>query len=83
MQKIAVALQFFSISNILLLAHEPSLGGMEQYLERQSVIKRCVENICGIAVTLKDDPSSLMSSQAVYIGKPLFQLHEVNMANLK
>jgi hypothetical protein len=42
---------------------------MEQYLERQSVIKRCVENICGIAVQLKDDPSSLMSSQAVFIGK--------------
>ncbi|KAJ6000462.1 hypothetical protein N7481_000871 [Penicillium waksmanii] len=69
----AVALQFFSVSNILLLAHEPSLGGMEQYLERQRVIKRCVENVCGIAVTLKDDPSSLMSSQAVYIAGKLTQ----------
>ncbi|KAJ5698413.1 hypothetical protein N7462_000418 [Penicillium macrosclerotiorum] len=67
----AVALQFFSVSNILLLAHEPSLGGMEHYLERQSAIKRCVDNICGIAVTLKDDPSTLMSSQALYIGRPL------------
>jgi hypothetical protein len=66
---IAVAIQLFSVSHILLLAHGPSLGGIEQYLERQSVIKHRVENICGIAVTLKDNPSSIMSSQAIYIGK--------------
>ncbi|KAJ5602100.1 hypothetical protein N7510_011634 [Penicillium lagena] len=36
-------------------------------MERQNVIKCCVENICGIAMTLKDNPSSLMSSQALFI----------------
>lgn len=64
-----MAVQFFRVSHILLLAHEPSLGGLEQYIERQNVIKRCVEDICGIALTLKDNPSSLMSSQALFIGE--------------
>ncbi|BCR87316.1 uncharacterized protein ACHE_31303S [Aspergillus chevalieri] len=63
----AVAVQFFSVSHILLLAHEPSMRGLDQYLERQCVIRRCVENICGIAMALKDAASSLMSSQALFI----------------
>ncbi|OJZ80536.1 hypothetical protein ASPFODRAFT_85851 [Aspergillus luchuensis CBS 106.47] len=63
-----LAVQFFSASCILLLAHEPSIGGLDQYLERQSAIKHYVEDICGIAMTLKDNASSLMSSQAVFIG---------------
>ncbi|KAJ5156813.1 hypothetical protein N7492_009616 [Penicillium capsulatum] len=63
----AVAVQFFNVSRILLLAHEPSIGGLEEYLERQNIIKRCTEEICGIAMTLKDNSSSLMSSQALFI----------------
>lgn len=65
---VAVAMQFFSVSHILLLAHEPGVGGLGQYFERQGAIKQCVENICGIAMTLKDAASSLMSSQALFIG---------------
>ncbi|OJI88395.1 hypothetical protein ASPTUDRAFT_61042 [Aspergillus tubingensis CBS 134.48] len=63
-----LAVQFFSASCILLLAHEPSMGGLGEYLERQSAIKHYVEDICGIAMTLRDHASSLMSSQAVFIG---------------
>lgn len=65
----AVAIQFFSMSHILLLAHEPSMGGLDQYIKRQNVIKRCVENVCGISMALKDAASSLMSSQALFIGE--------------
>ncbi|KAJ6142339.1 hypothetical protein N7497_011438 [Penicillium chrysogenum] len=79
----AVAVQLFSVSHILLLAHEPSLGGIEQYLRRQSVIKHCVENICGIAVTLKDNPSSIMSSQALYIAGLFAQGHNTREAILE
>ncbi|PWY66482.1 hypothetical protein BO94DRAFT_504224, partial [Aspergillus sclerotioniger CBS 115572] len=64
----ALAVQFFNASYILLLAHEPSLGGLEQYFQRQSAIKRHVGDICGIAMMLKDSESSLMSSQALFIG---------------
>ncbi|KAJ5737920.1 uncharacterized protein N7483_003045 [Penicillium malachiteum] len=64
-----VAVQFYNVSKILLLAHKPKLGGLEEYLERQSVIKNHVENICGIALTLEDNPSGIISSQALYIGE--------------
>ncbi|KAJ5672019.1 hypothetical protein N7507_001146 [Penicillium longicatenatum] len=63
----AVAVQFFSVSHILLLAHEPSIGGLGQYTTRQSMIQRYIEDICGIAMTLKDSASSVMSSQALFI----------------
>ncbi|KAJ5953244.1 hypothetical protein N7454_000140 [Penicillium verhagenii] len=63
----AVAVQFFSVSHILLLANEPSIGGLEQYITRQGMIKRYVEDICGIAMTLEDSASSVMSSQALFI----------------
>lgn len=64
-----VAMQLHYAARILLLSHEPSLGGLSKYLERQAVIQQCVKRICGIATTLKDDASSLMSSQALFIGK--------------
>ncbi|OOF90689.1 hypothetical protein ASPCADRAFT_400658 [Aspergillus carbonarius ITEM 5010] len=64
----ALAVQFFNASYILLLAHQPSLGGLDQYLKRQSAIQRHVEDICGIAMMMKDSASSLMSSQALFIG---------------
>lgn len=60
-------MQFFSVSYILLLSHEPSIGGFDQFLERQGIIKQCIEDICGIATTLKDASSSLMSSQALFV----------------
>jgi hypothetical protein len=61
-------MQFYSAARILLLAHEPTTGGMDQYMKRHGTIQRCVQNICGIAMTLKDDASSFMSSQALFIG---------------
>ncbi|KAL4891989.1 fungal-specific transcription factor domain-containing protein [Aspergillus ambiguus] len=72
----AVAIQFSNVSQILLLAHEPTLGGIDQYLQRQRMIERCVEYICGIAMTLKDDASSLMSSQALFIAGIFVQKQE-------
>ncbi|CAG7917698.1 unnamed protein product [Penicillium olsonii] len=63
----AVAVQFYNLSRILLLANEPSIGGLERFLERQNIIKRSIGEICGIAMTLKDNPSCLMCSQALFI----------------
>lgn len=54
--------------NILLLVHEPSLGGLDEFIEQQSAIERCVDDIGGIAITLTDNASNLMSSQALFIG---------------
>jgi hypothetical protein len=67
--RLGVAMQFFHVSNLLLLAHEPSLGGLDEFIERQSVIKRCVDDIGCIAMTLTDNASSVISSQALFIGE--------------
>ncbi|KAL4873050.1 hypothetical protein BDV12DRAFT_115907 [Aspergillus spectabilis] len=63
----AVAVQLHCVAHILICSHEPCLGGLDQYLERQARIRQGVEIICGIAMTLKDDASSLISSQCLFI----------------
>ncbi|KAL4978653.1 hypothetical protein BDW66DRAFT_10324 [Aspergillus desertorum] len=58
----AVAVQLHCVAHILLCSHEPCIGGLNRYLERQTRIRQCVEIICGIAMTLKDDASGLISA---------------------
>ncbi|KAL4922304.1 fungal-specific transcription factor domain-containing protein [Aspergillus aurantiobrunneus] len=63
----AVAVQLHCVAHILISSNEPCIGGSNRYLERQTRIRQCVEIICGIAMTLKDDASSLLSSQCLFI----------------
>ncbi|CEL05239.1 hypothetical protein ASPCAL06358 [Aspergillus calidoustus] len=63
----AVAVQLHCVAHILIASHEPCLYGIDQFLERQTSIRQCVEIICGIAMALKDDASSLISSQCLFI----------------
>ncbi len=67
----AVAVQLHCVAHILLFSHEPCIGGLDSYLERQTRVRQCVEIICGIAMTLKDDASSVISSQCLYIGNAI------------
>ncbi|KAK9427544.1 fungal-specific transcription factor domain-containing protein [Lipomyces doorenjongii] len=62
-----VAIQLNCASRVLLALHRPCIGGMNSYLNQQANIKHCVETICGIAMRLTDDASSLMSAQCLYI----------------
>lgn len=62
-----VALQLNCCARILVLLHRPSLGGLNRYMEQQIVLARCVGYICGIAMTLSDDASCIMSSQCLFI----------------
>ncbi|QKX59615.1 uncharacterized protein TRUGW13939_06752 [Talaromyces rugulosus] len=62
-----VAVQLHCAARILLSAHEPCIGGFDEYAQRQSTIKQCAEIICGIAMTQKDEASNLMSSQCLFI----------------
>ncbi|KAL4953282.1 fungal-specific transcription factor domain-containing protein [Aspergillus filifer] len=63
----AVAVQLHCVAHILLYSHEPCPGGLDRYVERQTRIRQCVEVICGIAMTLKDDASCLICSQCLFI----------------
>ncbi|KAL3464949.1 fungal-specific transcription factor domain-containing protein [Aspergillus heterothallicus] len=63
----AVAVQLHCVAHILICSHQPCVYGIDQFLERQTSIRQCVEIICGIAMALKDDGSSLISSQCLFI----------------
>ncbi|KAL4791695.1 fungal-specific transcription factor domain-containing protein [Aspergillus venezuelensis] len=63
----AVAVELHCVAHILLYSHEPCTGGLDTYVERQTRIRQCVEVICGIAMTLKDDASCLICSQCLFI----------------
>ncbi|KAF4619046.1 hypothetical protein G7Y89_g14800 [Cudoniella acicularis] len=62
-----VALQLHHSARLLLLLNKPSRGGFGSYLEQGRRIASLVANICGIAMTLTDNASSVMSSQCLYI----------------
>ncbi|KUJ17130.1 uncharacterized protein LY89DRAFT_685078 [Mollisia scopiformis] len=63
----AVAVQLHYSARLLLLLNKPSRGGFGGYLEQSRMISKYVNNICGIALTLTDHASSVMSSQCLYI----------------
>lgn len=65
---LAVAVQLYNAAQLLLLLNRPSRGGLNEYIELAKLTQKCVADICGIAMTLNDYPSSIMSSQCVYIG---------------
>jgi hypothetical protein len=63
-----VALQLHYSARLLLLLNQPSRGGFGGYIEQVRLIKKYVANICGIAMTLTDNASSVMCSQCLFIG---------------
>ena len=62
-------MQIHHVSQILVIVHEPSNGGIELFIQRQQTIQRSIEAVCGIGMTLTDDASSLVSSQYLFIGE--------------
>ncbi|KAH8602912.1 hypothetical protein B0O99DRAFT_647720 [Bisporella sp. PMI_857] len=64
---LGVSVQLNCAARILLLLHKPSLGGRREFMEQQHLVSKCINTICGIALTLTDDASSLMSSQCLFI----------------
>lgn len=61
-------MQIHHAARILLLLHRPSRGGLSDFLEQQNTLTIHVDKICGIARTLEDDASGVMSSQCLFIG---------------
>ncbi|KAI7777666.1 catalytic activity protein [Diaporthe eres] len=63
----AVAMQLYYCSHILLLLHQPMLGGPEVYAQQRRSLRECIDAVCGIAMTLTDFASSVMCSQCLFI----------------
>ncbi|KAJ4251492.1 hypothetical protein NW762_011479 [Fusarium torreyae] len=68
-QCFGLAMQIHHVSRILVTAHEPHLGGLQDFLKRQKVIQENIEMVCGIGMTLTEDASSMLSSQCLFIGE--------------
>jgi hypothetical protein len=64
-----LAMQIHHVSKILVTAHEPTYGGMEDFISRQKTVQESINVVCGIGMTVIDDASSMMSSQCLFIGK--------------
>ncbi|OBT93533.2 hypothetical protein VE01_08290 [Pseudogymnoascus verrucosus] len=61
------SIQVHCAGRILILLHKPSLKGMREYMANQKLLAKAAETVCGIAMTLTDAASSLVSSQCLYI----------------
>lgn len=62
-----VALQLYYCALILISLHRPRAGGIDAYLEQKGKLKQGIMMVCGIASTLTDFASGVMSSQCVFI----------------
>ncbi|CZS97471.1 uncharacterized protein RAG0_06541 [Rhynchosporium agropyri] len=61
---LAVAIQLYNAAQLLLLINRPSRGGLNEFLWQTKLKQKCIANICGIATTLNDYASSVLSSQS-------------------
>jgi len=59
-------MQMYHFARILLLVHEPSVGGYNEFLRREKHLSDAVDAICGIAVTITDEPSTITSTQCLF-----------------
>lgn len=77
--KLAVSMQLYYCSLILVHLQRPMSGGLEDHLKRRKLLRDCTRMVCGIAKTLTDYASSVLSSQCLFIG---MQKPKVNLANI-
>lgn len=63
---VAVAVQRHSFARILVLANQPASAGYRDLLVREKAMCKAVDTICGIALTLKNEAASVISSQCLF-----------------
>lgn len=63
---LGTAIQMHHFARILLLVHQPAPGGYTELFRRQGHIVESVDTICGIAMLIKDEPSSVSSIQCLF-----------------
>ena len=63
---LGTAIQIHHFARILLLVHQPAPGGYIELFRRQEQIAEGVDTICGIAMLIKDEPSTVSSIQCLF-----------------
>ena len=64
----ASAMQLYHTCRLLICLHRPSLGGLQEREKRQTQFSEHISIICGIAMSLTDYGSSVISSICLFIG---------------
>jgi len=64
--QLGTAIQMHHFARILLLVHQPAPGGYTELFRRQERIAEGVDTICGIAMLIKDEPSTVSSIQCLF-----------------
>lgn len=62
-------MQVHHVSRILICAHEPNLGNLDNFMDRHRTIQDSIEEVCGIGLTVTDDDSSMLCCQCLFIGE--------------
>ncbi|KIW09114.1 uncharacterized protein PV09_00058 [Verruconis gallopava] len=63
---LAASMQMYYFARVLLLVHEPSAGGYTEFTRREKQLSEAVEAICGIAMTITDEPATITSTQCLF-----------------
>jgi hypothetical protein len=63
---LGTAIQMYHFARILLLVSQPAAEGFSEFLRRESQLSEAVDVICGIAMTITEEPSSVSSTQCLF-----------------
>jgi hypothetical protein len=63
---LGTAVQMYQFARILLLVAQPAAGGFSEFVRRERLLSEAVDVICGIAMTITDEPSSISSTQCLF-----------------
>jgi hypothetical protein len=61
----ATAIQMYNFARILLIVNQPA-SGYSEFLRREKQLSEAVDIICGIAMLIVDEPSTITSTQCLY-----------------
>lgn len=60
------AVQMANKAKVLILVHKPAPGGLRDCFSRERDLSEAIDTICGIAMTIKDEPAIIKSTQCLF-----------------
>lgn len=60
------AVQMANLAKVLISVNKPAPGGLRECLGREREVSEAIDTICGIALTIKDEPATVLSTQCLF-----------------
>ena len=60
------AVQIANLAKVLICVHKPAPGGLRDCFSRERDLSEAIDTICGIALTIKDEPAMIPSTQCIF-----------------